>query len=178
MSDQVEKTLVSYENKIKELTKDLDFCSGGWNIKTTIGSRVYEIMQDIRKRHGLSTFVEIFKDRPDMIKDHDKLQLEWARETLANSEEFEWNLYHDMDDRNYNDVKKIKELTDELNEIKNVDLHSAHERIKDLDQEIREMRYFLNRITKDQLDCGFDSSFQKEYNEVLRIRKRFRLDEV
>jgi len=155
MSDQVEKTFTHYEKIIKELTKDLDFCSGGWNVETTIGSNVYELMKGIREKHNLSPggFFNVPK------------------------EDLEWNIYHDMDDRNYNDVKKIKELTNELNEIKNVDLHSAYERIKDLDQEIIEMRYFLNRITKDQLDCGFDSSFQKEYNEVLRIRKRFRLDE-
>jgi len=67
---------------------------------------------------------------------------------------------------------------EELSEIKNVDLHSAHERIKDLDVYIGDLRKTLAAITKDLLDCGFDSSFQNEYNNIVNIRKKFKLDEI
>lgn len=36
---------------------------------------------------------------------------------MKNDIDFEWNLYHDMDDRNYNDVKKIDKQEKALVEI-------------------------------------------------------------
>lgn len=41
------------EKQIAELRKDLDWATIGWNIETTVGSTCYQIMKDIRKKHGL-----------------------------------------------------------------------------------------------------------------------------
>lgn len=65
----------------------------------------------------------------------------------------------------------------ELREKVGVDLHSALERIKDLDVYILDLRKALGSVTKDLIDCGFDSSFKKEYNIIVAIRKRFGLDD-
>ena len=173
MSDQIEKTLVNYENKIKQLTKDLDFCSGGWNVETTIGSTIYEVMKGIRERHNLGPggFFNVPKDDnklADKVWSENALRLfnmPWVHaakkmfliglNTDKNNEDINWNLYHDNDFRSCNDINKIKEL----------DLY-----IGDLKKE-------LARITKDLLDRGFDSSFKNEYNDIVRVRKKFKLDE-
>lgn len=89
-----EPSIQDLKEQIKQLKKDLDFCSGGWNVKTTIGSNVYEIMKEIRNKYNLGEGGFFNVPEP----------------------EYEWNLYHDMDNRSYHDVKKIKELEDKCKE--------------------------------------------------------------
>jgi hypothetical protein len=40
--------------------------------------------------------------------------------------DYEWNLYHDMDNRSYNDIKKIGELEADLKEVASLILTTSY----------------------------------------------------
>jgi hypothetical protein len=40
--------------------------------------------------------------------------------------DYEWNLYHDMDNRSYNDIKKIEELEADLKEVASLILTTGY----------------------------------------------------
>lgn len=45
---------------------------------------------------------------------------------MSNDKDYEWNLYHDMQNRDYNDVKKIEQLESDLKEVASLILTSGY----------------------------------------------------
>ena len=43
-----------------------------------------------------------------------------------NNKDYEWNLYHDMQNRDYNDVKKIEQLEADLKEVASLILTTGY----------------------------------------------------
>lgn len=54
--------------------------------------------------------------------------------------EYEWNLYHDMDNRNYKDVDKIKELEAKLAERDNI-IRNLENKLKKINDKLNEPDY-------------------------------------